>query len=72
MVTSASQKFGDPTDNALHVDFPVEVATNSTSYISADALGLTHSWKEKTDIRLRVIAAAASGIASGVLLLEVS
>ena len=68
----ASQRLTDATDNSLHVDFPVEVAVNSTSYISAEEIGMKHSWGEKTDIRLRVIAAAASGIATGMMLLEVS
>lgn len=68
----ASQRFGDLTDNSLHVDFPVEVAVNCTTFINAKDLGLTHDWGEKTDIRLRVLAAAASGIASGMMILEVT
>lgn len=68
----ACQSFGDPTDNSLHVAFPVEVATNSTSYISASDIGMKVDFKEKTDIRLRVIAAAASGIATGMMILEVN
>jgi len=68
----ATQRFGDLTDNSLHVDFPIEVAVNSTSYISAEQINMKHDWGEKTDIRLRVLAAAASGIASGMMILEVT
>jgi len=67
-----SQRFGDLLDNSLHVDFPVEVAVNSTSYISAEQINMKHDWGEKTDIRLRVLAAAASGVASGMMILEVT
>lgn len=66
-----TQELGGTTNNSLHVDFPVEVAVNSTSYVSAADIGMVHEWKEKTDIRMRVLAAGASGIASGMMLLEV-
>lgn len=66
------QSLANPSDNALHVAFPVEVAVNSTSYISAADIGLKIDFKEKTDIRLRVLAAGASGVATGMMILEVN
>lgn len=68
----ASQKLANANDNCLHTDFPVEVAVNSTSYVSCKELDMVYEWKEKTDIRLRVLAAAASGICTGMMNLEVT
>jgi hypothetical protein len=66
-----SQRLADTEDNTLHTEFPVEVTVSDGVYISAEQLGLKMSWGEKTDIRLRVFAAAASGIATGTIILEV-
>jgi hypothetical protein len=66
-----SQRLADTEDNTLHTEFPVEVTVSDGVYISAEQLGLKMSWGEKTDIRLREFAAAASGIATGTIVLEV-
>jgi hypothetical protein len=66
-----SQRLADTEDNTLHTEFPVEVTVSNGVYIPASDLGLKMSWGEKTDIRLRVFAAAASGIATGTIILEV-
>lgn len=67
----ASQRLADYTDNSLHVDVPIEININTPVWWEADNMGLKISWGEKTDIRLRALAAAASGIASASLVLTV-
>lgn len=67
-----SQSLANPADNSLHVAFPVEVNTSASTYVSAEEIGMKVDFKEKTDIRLRVLAAGASGIATGMMILEVN
>jgi hypothetical protein len=66
-----SQRLNDVLDNSLHTDFFAEVNVSLPMVISAEELGMNYSWGEKTDIRMRAVAAAASGIASVMMILEV-
>jgi hypothetical protein len=66
-----SQKLADTEDNSIHIEFPVEVNVTNGVLITPEQLGVKFSWGEKTDIRLRAFAAAASGIATGTIILEV-
>jgi len=66
-----SQRLADQEDNSLHVEFPVEVNVTNGVLMTPEQLGVKLSWGEKTDVRLRVFAAAASGIATGTIILEV-
>jgi hypothetical protein len=66
-----SQRLADTEDNSLHIDFPVEVNVTNGVLITPGDLGMKLTYGEKTDIRLRVFAAAASGIATGTIILEV-
>lgn len=68
----ASQKLADYSDNSLHTDVPIEVNVNTPVWWEAENMGLKITWYEKTDIRIRALAAGASGIASGSLILTVS
>lgn len=66
----ASQKLADATDNCLHTDVPIEVNVNTPVWWECENMGLQLCWGEKTDIRMRALAAGASGIATGTMILE--